>query len=465
MRPPRGSTLWAILASAFLVACVLFGGASAAGIFANALLQAGSVLVILMLLWSGRFTLPPQARLLVWTLILFLLLVLATLIPLPYATWIQLPYRAEFAEALRLLGVESGAFTASLAPSATIWSILSLLPPVAMFLLVTAIPVERRSYLFATLVALSILSISLGVFQLLGGPGSPLRFYAITNEMSPVGFFANVNHNATMVLCTLPCLAAMASRFAGRRDRSRRSGGFIISIASAAYLVLGIALMGSTAGYALVLPALFASAFIYRRAIVARISAGWRLAFAAIAVIFVGVALTGPLSQETLSAKFDENPTSRRVIAEHTIEAATPSFPLGTGLGTFSDVYRRFQDPAEARQEFVNHAHNDYLEIALELGLPGLVLVLLFALWWLRRSLAVWREDSPFIASGRAGSVIIGLVLMHSLVDYPIRSSAIAAIFAIGCALLVPGRVSSRVREAPQERERGRHIKVTGDGA
>ena len=119
----------------------------------------------------------------------------------------------------------------------------------------------------------------------------------------------------------------------------------------------------------------------------------------------------------------------------------------------------------EVARTVVNHAHNDYLEIALELGLPGLVLVLLFALWWLRRSLAVWREDSPFIASGRAGSVIIGLVLMHSLVDYPIRSSAIAAIFAIGCALLVPGRVSSRVREAPQERERGRHIKVTGDGA
>lgn len=465
MRRPRGSTLWAILASAFLAACVLLGGASAAGVLANALLQAGSVVVILMLLWSGRLTIPPQSRLLVWIVLLFLLLVLATLIPLPFSTWVQLPYRAEFAEGLRLLGVESGSVATSLAPSATIWSLLSLLPPIAMFLLVTAIPVERRSFLFATLVGLSILSISLGVLQLLGGPSSPMRLYAITNEMSPVGFFANVNHNATMVLCTLPCLAAMASRFAGRRDRSRRSGGAIIAIASAAYLVLGIALMGSTAGYALVLPALFASAFIYRRAIVTRISAPWRLAFAAIAIIFVAVALTGPLSQETLSAKFDENPTSRRVIAEHTIEAAAPSFPLGTGLGTFADVYRRFQDPAEARPEFVNHAHNDYLEIAMELGVPGLLLVLLFALWWVRRSLVVWREDSPFIASARAGSVIIGLVLMHSLVDYPIRASAIAAIFAMGCALIVPGRVSERSRQAPAEQERGRHLKVTGDEA
>jgi O-antigen ligase len=462
MKAVGGSRLWAGLTVAWLIACLLLGGASAAGALANAMLQAGAVAIILLLLWRRRFFMPHEARPLAWIIALFLLWVLASLIPLPLSFWRTLPYRAEFAEGLRLLGVESGSLAASLAPDATITSLLALLPPLATFLLVVSLPAERRGVLLGTVVALAIDSIALGVFQLLGGPSSPLRFYAITNDMSAVGLFANVNHNATLALCALPCVAAMTARFAGRRDRSRRSGGLLIAIASGAFLILGIGLMGSGAGYGLALPALVASFFIYRRAIVARIGIIWRIALAAIAIVFVAVAITGPLSQETLSAKFNENPTSRRVIAETTIVAATPSFPLGTGLGTYSDVYRRFQDPAAASQEYVNHAHDDYLEVAIELGAPGLLFVLLFALWWLRRSVAVWREDSPYVASARAGSVIVALVLLHSLVDYPIRTAAIAAIFAMGCALIVPARPSRRDSEARGGHERARHIKVTG---
>ena len=64
--------------------------------------------------------------------------------------------------------------------------------------------------------------------------------------------------------------------------------------------------------------------------------------------------------------------------------------------------------------------------------------------------------------SGPAGSVIVGLVLLHSLVDYPIRTAAIAAIFAMGCALIVPARPSRREREGHGEHEAARHLKVTG---
>lgn len=463
MKAISGSGLRAGFTAAWLVACVLFGGASAAGVFANAMLQAGAVAIILVLLWRGRASVPREAKPLAWITALFLLWVLASLVPLPLSMWQSLPYRAEFADGLRLIGADSGSLAASLSPNATITSSLSLLVPVATFLLVTSLPAERRGAVLATLVAIATASIALGVFQLLGGPSSPLRFYEITNETSAVGFFANVNHNATLALCALPCLAAMAARFAGRRDRSRRSGGLIIAGTTGAFLVLGIGLMGSIAGYGLVFPALVASFFIYRRATVASIGAVWKIALAVIAIVFVAVAVTGPLSQETLSAKFNENPTSRRVIAETTIVAATPSFPLGTGLGTYSDVYRRFQDPAAASQEYVNHAHDDYLEIALELGAPGLLLVLLFLAWWLGRALAVWREDSPYVAAARAGSVIVAMVMLHSLVDYPIRTAAIGAVFAIGCALIVPARPSKRASEARGAHERARHLKVEDD--
>ena len=464
MRAVSGTLLWAILGAFYLAACILLGGASAAGAIANAMLQAGAVVVILLLAWRGRLHVPRPAWPLAWVVVLLVLLVLASLIPLSLATWQGLPFRAELADGLRQLGIQSGSLAISLAPSATIASSLSLLPPVAMFLLVTSLTAERRNILFGTLVGLTLASIAFGVAQLLGGPGSPLRLYEITNDTSPVGFFANVNHHATLALATLPCLAALAARFAGRKERSRRRGGFIIAIAGAAFILLGIGLMGSMAGYGLLLPAIAGSLLIYWRALVARISWGWRIGVAALGIVFMIGALLGPLSQQRLSDKFASSPTSRGVIAETTLRPIADSFPLGTGLGTFSDVYRLYQDPAAASTEYVNHAHDDYLEAALELGLPGIFLILLFILWWLFRLLQVWRDDFPNAASARAGSVIVGIVLLHSLVDYPIRTAAIAAVFAMGCARLVPARPSSRpARESETRGERGRHIKITGD--
>lgn len=455
------SRFWVAIASAFLVLSVLLGGASGGGALANAILQGLAVLVIVAVAWAGRLRIPREGRLLVWTIGLFLALVLLTLIPVPLSVWQQLPYRGELADSMRALGVESGSLAVSLAPEATIWSLLSLLPPVAMFLLVTSLPADRRNVLLGTVVVVAIASISLGIFQLLGGPQSPLRLYMITNQDSPVGFFSNVNHNATLVLCALPCLASLGARFATGRGRARRSGGFVIIAASGVFLVLGVALMGSMAGYGLLLPTLVISALIYRRAVVVGASAGWRAALA-VALIIVVIAMAGPISQERLSADFDRNPASRRAFATTTVDAIAVTFPVGTGLGTLANVYRRFQDPAAATREYVNHAHNDYLEIALELGLPGIVLVLMYILWLLRRSLHVWRHDMENASSARAGSVVVWIVLLHSLVDYPIRTSAIAALFALGCALLVSGRV--RQQHGRGERGGGvTHIRITDE--
>ena len=60
----------------------------------------------------------------------------------------------------------------------------------------------------------------------------------------------------------------------------------------------------------------------------------------------------------------------------------------GSGLGTFEKVYRMAEDPAKVDRYYVNHAHDDYLELAVETGLPGIILMLLFLGWWGR---SVWR--------------------------------------------------------------------------
>jgi len=429
---------WTLAAAAYLGACLLLGGASAAGVAANAFLQLVGLGLIVALLWRRDFALPDGARGPLWIGLGLLLVGLLSLVPLPGGLGSSQPLRAEVVEGFRLIGMAPPSLSASLAPSWTLGSLLHLLPAAAMFPIVLRLPTDERRLLPAVVLAVAGVSVVLGAFQLMGGPDSPLRFYAITNRASPVGFFSNANHEATLLLCALPLTAVIAGRMASRRSRSKRSGGAIVSASIAVFIMAGIAISGSSAGYGLAVPAAVASFLIYRRTVAGRIAAGWWAALAALALVFAFAGLQGPLGKEAFEADMSSQPSSRRVLAATTVEIIKDSFPIGTGLGTFATVYRRYEDPSRVTRQFANHAHNDYVEAVLELGAPGVLLILGFLFWWGRRAFQAWTRDFEGAALARAGSVMIGIVLAHSIVDYPIRTAAIVAIFALGCALMVP---------------------------
>ncbi|HEY0042986.1 MAG TPA: O-antigen ligase family protein [Allosphingosinicella sp.] len=451
-----------ITAIAFLLLCLLMGGASAAGAPANALLQIVSVVLIMVLLWRrARNPVPREGRPLLWIIGIYLAYVLFTMVPLPAGLWSGLPFRDVIASGYRLIGMDLPAIPLTLNPSGTVWSSLSLLPPIAMFLLVLELNQDERRALAFALVAFAGVSIVLGAFQLFGGEQSPLRPYYVTNRTQPVGFFANSNHEVTLLLCAIALTGFMAARAAGRRSRSKRSGGAIVAVSLAVFLSVGVAISGSSAGYALFPIAAVGTLLLYRRAVAGNVEKGWLVGLAVLLVAFAGIAFQGPLSTEAFSEEFKEQPSSRKVLTATTAEAVAASFPVGTGLGSFQNVYRQFENPNRVERQYANHAHNDYVEVALELGLPGILLVLAFILWWAQRSWAVWRGDSPGVGLGRAASLMIGIVLIHSLVDYPIRTSAIAAVFALACALLLParlGRADTVAEEASEEGGSLRHL-------
>ena len=104
-----------------------------------------------------------------------------------------------------------------------------------------------------------------------------------------------------------------------------------------------------------------------------------------------------------------------------------------SGLGTFEEVYRRFEPAQDVTNAFINHAHNDYLEIAVELGAPGLALIVLFLGWWLLCLLRLLGGGaSPY---AWAGWLAAGIILTHSGWDYPLRTAALSTVFALGCVL------------------------------
>jgi O-antigen ligase len=433
----------------YLFLCIALGGASglAAGVVANALLQFIALLLILFLLWKGRKGgLPGEAAFFGAMLTVFVAAVLLSLIPLPPGWWQSLPGREPVRRGLELLGLGQVSIPTSLAPQASIASLLWVLPPLAMFLLVLQMSWRDRRTLVIAFLIIAIVSVVLGAAQLLNGPGSSLRFYRVTNPMLPVGFFANGNHEATLLLCALPFCGYLAAR-AAKRSSAQRTSGLVTAAFTALFLAVGVAMVGALAGYGLLLLVAAATLLIYRRAAVGYVSKLWIAGIAALFILFVGIAMAGPLQQEAVSEKLSDKRGSRKVMAATTVEAIKDVFPIGTGLGSFADVYRTYEDPTGASPGYTNHAHNDYLEVILELGVIGLLLIVAFLGWWIRKSLAVWRSNAEGANIARAGTIAILVILLHSLVEYPTRTSALAAAFAMCCALMI-SPLAKRRRDA-----------------
>lgn len=98
--------------------------------------------------------------------------------------------------------------------------------------------------------------------------------------------------------------------------------------------------------------------------------------------------------------------TMRRDVVYYGLEASRKHPSLGSGPGTFALAYQAFR-PAGAVPDyiFVNYAHNDYMEMLVEVGWPGLLLWLAFGslvvvrgIRLIRFSIATW-ECSCLIAA------------------------------------------------------------------
>jgi O-antigen ligase len=294
----------------------------------------------------------------------------------------------------------------------------------------------------------------LGALQVANGPRSWPYLYDITNA-GAVGVFANRNHMGTLLLVSIPFGTALMVSTRAQGSGSRQ-GRLALGIAGLVLVVVGIALNGSVAALALALPVLLASAALVPAAV------RWRrvaLPIAAVALIG-GVVIVGtnPIPSVATDLGAAESVQSRGQMWSTTETAIRDTFPLGTGLGTFEQVYRQYEQPGQITRSYVNHAHNDYLELALELGAAGIVLMVLFLAWWAIAAVRVWTTPLSS-AFGRAATIASAVILAHSIVDYPLRTSAIAAIFGISIALMAQ-RLRTEASPGAREIRPARHVKL-----
>jgi O-antigen ligase len=442
---------------AYLMLCLLLGGASAAGFWANLILQLlGLGLIFWSLVIERRTPMGSPARCLIWLLVLMLTLYAIQLIPLPPAIWSQLSGRETVAAGFRMLDQPLPWLPISLAPQKTLASLLWLIPAIAVLLGIIRLGAFKGSAIAYVLALVTIVSVAVGAMQLAGGALSTWYFYEITNIGAATGFFSNANHQATLLVCTIPFLTALYLSWRSKGQTAQQSSGMLVILAGALMvLAVGIAINGSLAGLGLAVPVIGASILMIA-------SRNWRVpTWVTVIAVIVGVAavyvpFTAPLGNNLTSADAETSAYSRYATFANTVKAAEDFFPLGSGIGTFVEVYPRYEDVRLIDRTYVNHAHSDYLEIALETGVLGGLILIAFLVWWLVRFAVVWRAEKPDYFA-RAATLASAAVLAHSVVDYPLRTAAISALFAACCALMADPRAHSR-RAAELERPNVRHL-------
>lgn len=468
----------AYIASVLLLfANVVLGGATRTGYLADVLLQFFSLpfLALAAWLWLDRLMARP-ARLSfglacgAGMAAIGALIALAQFLPLFGAPdWEGLSARILAAGGAGLEGAWTG--SSSVDPAASLAALPAVLPPLALFLLVALLDEDRRLGFAGWALGFGLMALGLGVAQVVQGPVSPLRFFEISNRSESVGFFANRNHFAAQLYVTF--LLAVAW-FVGRGDRVLGHRGAstpkVIWLAAAFSLgvlvMAGIALARSRAGILLLLVAL--AGVVVMAPLILSVLRGRRAAphqvRSLVLAVLVGVVLVvGQFGADRFLGRFGGGLVDqlRAALNELTFQAALEALPFGTGLGTFTVVFPAYENAATLGPQYINRAHDDWAEFFLETGLAGALLVALFLAWFGARVYRLWITPGEkvvmrLLVLQQCASLALLLLMLHSIVDYPLRTAAMLAYFAACCALITPGVATARAARPPPGKAAGR---------
>ena len=414
------------------------------------ILQAG--VVPAQFVWSGlgvsvaaclAMARAPRSNRACVILTLLLGWMLLQFVPLPPALVALLsPYRYHAVLAARTaLGQAPLAWMPlSAAPAASLDALLFVVPAMAAFLAAGEMArwwPGRMWLIAAPVLVLAWLESLLGLvqFSLMRMAGPDATFVT--------GTYAAYDHFAGLLEMAFP-LAVMGA-LSTRNPRARIPAAFraCAMLAVAACLLMGIFLSLSRMGVVSTLAA--ASGVLAAMAFSLPRHRRWLWLVPVVVPLLVLVSLSSRellLRFADLTATQEISKDVRVQIWTDTLHAISAYRWTGCGLGAFERGMYQFKTAAPTKT--VDYAHNDYLQITAELGIPGVLLLSALAVWVLGRTLRVviFLRGSPnwTLACGLLGAFLA--IAVHSLADFNLYVPANALAFAWLAGLstgLVPG--------------------------
>lgn len=366
------------------------------------------------------------------------------IVPLPPSAWQSLSGRQDLIEVEQLAALSGIWRPLTLSPMNGWHALLSLFAPLAVILLGVQLTRKDLFRLLPLVIALSALSGLIGLLQVIGDRQSVLYFYRITNSGAAVGLFANRNHAATLLACLFPMLAVYVATLKGdpRTVRLRQ----LIAASVAIVLVPLILVTGSRAGLIVALVGLAAAPLLYRQPTDARsVHRGSTKSLPAAPIlasvtVIALVFLTYFFSRAEAIERFLSQSAGEDGRSEFwavSIDLFWKYFPWGSGSGSFVEAFQIMEPNRLLDATYLNRAHNDWVETAVTFGLAGVLAIALAVSAYSACSWRLWRKydgTKPAVAYGRLASVLIAMMGIASISDYPLRTPTMMVFFAI-CTL------------------------------
>lgn len=362
------------------------------------------------------------------------------IIPLPQSVWIALPGRELVSRSLEIVGDSGGWRPMSVDPLRTLLALTALITPLAVLSVGWTLARDRLIDLGWLVVAFGLFTVLLGAAQL-GAPSDAATLYG---SRAPgeilLGTFANRNSTGLFLTFALGLAAVLPAPRPHPALLPAR-------IAVCALLLLAVFLTQSRTALVLaLLPLLLAAAR----------AAGWSmgerdakrsviivLGVAALLAAGLGTVLTtAPGRIGATLERFEAKDDPRRFIWDDATFIAGRYWPLGAGMGSFDEIYQVDESLENLSPRKPGRAHNEFIELTIEAGAPGLAIM---ALWLVMIGWLSWRaRHSRRRWVAWAGSTFLLAIALQSVTDYPLRNQTILALAAF--ALLMLTRVATEDR-------------------
>ncbi|MBS7538485.1 O-antigen ligase family protein [Ancylobacter lacus] len=435
-----GEALLPVGACILLAGAIIWGGATAQGYFTDVMVQLISLplLALTMCLLVAGQPLPGM-RIYLALCALMAAAPLIQMIPLPPSVWQGLPGRAFAAETYQAIGVDPPWLAISLYPAATFRSLCALLPAFAIFISTLMMRRDAVVAMVMTIVIGAVISVTLG-FSQLASPGSSFKMFPQFSVNDAIGFFTGKNNFAALCYAALPLSIALTV-MAFRQRSELRAGLVAAGLVAVIVLLFGVMMSRSRAGIGIGLVMMVVCPMLSLW--LARVPLTRKTVVLLNTLIFIVLGAAMLLAFDRILTRIDASVGDelRASIYRATLGLIPQFLPWGSGFGTFVPLFGVFEGDEFIRPTYINHAHNDVLENLLEGGVLFAVPALLTFCAFVGRMLKAWRQKRGMSTDERVLLVMslvsmLGL-LVHSQIEYPLRTETLMTVFACCAGICV----------------------------
>ncbi len=387
---------------------------------------------------------------------------------------LQIPIYAAFAYAViqvipfgassEIAGVADMPATISADPFLTKLSAVHFLA-LGAFLSLTLVLLDSAKRIRRLSTVITIFGFGFAFFAILQSVLSPENIYGVyKSPYAAVPFGSFVNRHNFAAYMEMTAALPLGLLFTGAVGRDKR----LLYITAIGLMGVALLLSGSRGGLVAFLALVLLTAILTigakrKKNVLVRMG----LAGALIAAVIGGSFFVGGESSLTRIAEttMSENISADRSnIWAVTLKVIQANLPFGAGFGAFGVAYTPYDNMSGF--ERVEQAHNDYLQVLADAGLIGLVIGagFLFVLFQTgREAVSVENTFRRGIAVGSAAGIFA--ILVHSIFDFVLHTTAISILFLILMAMLAASRKAYDDDIEDEEARRPHHRRSRSRGS